>query len=89
MLTPQEAQSLFSTMRAMAADGQAIIFVSHKLDEVLEVSDRVTVLRDGERVGSMETAEADPATLARMMVGRDFRHPETHQDGGGARRPCR
>ena len=72
VLTPQEAQSLFSTMRAMAADGQAIIFVSHKLDEVLEVSDRVTVLRDGERVGSMATAEADPATLARMMVGRDL-----------------
>ena len=72
VLTPQEAQSLFSTMRAMAADGQAIIFVSHKLDEVLEVSDRVTVLRDGERVGSMATAAADPATLARMMVGRDL-----------------
>ena len=72
VLTPQEAQSLFSTIRAMAADGQAIIFVSHKLDEVLEVSDRVTVLRDGERVGSMATAEADPATLARMMVGRDI-----------------
>ena len=72
VLTPQEAQSLFVTMRAMAADGQAIIFVSHKLDEVLEVSDRVTVLRDGERVGSMATTEADPATLARMMVGRDL-----------------
>ena len=72
VLTPQEAQGLFATMRAMAADGRAIIFVSHKLDEVMEVSDRVTVLRDGEKVGSMETAEADPATLARMMVGRDL-----------------
>lgn len=72
VLTPQESRRLFATMRAMAADGRAIIFVTHKLDEVMEVSDRVIVLRDGERVGSMETADADPATLARMMVGREL-----------------
>ena len=76
VLTPQEARSLFATMRALADEGRAIIFVSHKLDEVMEVSDRVSVLRDGRMVGSMEIAEADPARLARMMVGRDLAVPD-------------
>ncbi|MCY4623363.1 MAG: ABC transporter ATP-binding protein [bacterium] len=75
VLTPQEAQSLFGTLRALADDGRAIVFVTHKLDEVMAVSDRVTVLRDGRKVGAMATAEADPATLARMMVGRDLSIP--------------
>jgi len=76
VLTPQEASTLFTTLRALAEDGRAIIFVTHKLEEVMEVSDRVTVLRDGEKVGSLATAEADSATLARMMVGRELSPPE-------------
>ncbi len=72
VLTPQEARRLFATMRAMADEGRAIVFVTHKLDEVMEVSDRVTVLRDGRKVGTVTTAEADPPALARMMVGRDL-----------------
>ncbi len=75
VLTPQEARNLFRTIRSMAEEGRAIIFVSHKLDEVMEVSDRVTVLRDGKKVGTLPTSEADPASLARMMVGRDLEMP--------------
>ncbi len=72
VLTPQEARGLFSTMRALADEGRAIVFVSHKLDEVMEVSDRVTVLRGGRTAGSMDVSDADPAGLARMMVGREL-----------------
>jgi general nucleoside transport system ATP-binding protein len=71
VLTPQEARELFATMRAMAADGRAIVFISHKLHEVLEVSDRITVLRGGRVVATVETAEATPHALAALMVGRD------------------
>lgn len=70
-------------MRALADDGRAIVFVTHKLDEVIAVSDRVTVLRDGRKVGAMATAEADPATLARMMVGRDLSVPERSRTAPG------
>jgi ABC-type uncharacterized transport system ATPase subunit len=72
VLTPQEGQSLFKTMRQMAAEGRSVIFVSHKLDEVKQVSDRVTVLRDGKTVGGVATADADVRELARMMVGKDL-----------------
>ena len=75
VLTPQEAETLFSNVRAMAADGTAIIFVTHKLNEVLSVSDRITVLRDGKNVGTLSTADADAPALARMMVGRDLVAP--------------
>ncbi|MDJ0924708.1 MAG: ABC transporter ATP-binding protein [Acidimicrobiia bacterium] len=75
VLTPQEARGLFETIRSMADEGRAIIFVSHKLDEVMEVSDRITVLRDGKNVGTVAVDDADPAMLARMMVGRDLAMP--------------
>ncbi len=71
VLTPQEAQELFVTLRQMAADGHALIFISHKLHEVLALSNRVTVLRDGRVVGTYPTAEMTRAELARLMVGRD------------------
>lgn len=76
VLTPQETRNLFSTMRAIANEGRAIVFVSHKLDQVMEVCDRVTILRDGKNVGSMPITAAKPAVLARMMVGRDLAVPE-------------
>ncbi len=70
VLTPQECDALFDTVRAMAADGKAIVFISHKLREVVAVSDRVTVLRDGRVVGSLSAQGTDPAELAQLMVGR-------------------
>ena len=72
VLTPQESQLLIARVRRLAEDGRAVVFVSHKLDEVLEVSDRVSVLVDGRKTGEVVTAEADASRLARMMVGRDF-----------------
>jgi simple sugar transport system ATP-binding protein len=75
VLTPQEAQQLFKTMRQMAEEGRSVIFVSHKLHEVKQVSDRVTVLRQGTTVGGADTADAEPRDLARMMVGRDLELP--------------
>jgi len=71
VLTPQEADSLFETLRVMAGEGRTIIFISHKLHEVEAVSDRVTVLRAGKTVASVETAGATQRSLASLMVGRD------------------
>ena len=71
VLTPQEARALFETLRAMAADGRTIVFISHKLHEVLEVSDRITVLRGGRVVATVATASATPEGLAALMVGRE------------------
>jgi ABC-type uncharacterized transport system ATPase subunit len=71
VLTPQEVDEFFATLRQMVRDGHAIIFISHKLHEVLAISNRVTVLRDGRRVDSCETAGCTKASLARMMVGRE------------------
>ena len=71
VLTPQEAEALFATLRAMAASGRSVVFISHKLDEVMAVSDRVTVLRDGRNVGTVEVASTSQRDLARLMVGRD------------------
>ena len=71
VLTPQEAESLFETLRVMAEEGRTIIFISHKLHEVMAVSDRVTVLRDGKTIDTVATAEATPRSLAALMVGRE------------------
>jgi len=82
VLTPQEAEQLFKTMRQMASEGRSVIFVSHKLHEVKQVSDRVTVLRGGKNVGGVDTADAEPADLARMMVGRDLELPTREESDG-------
>ena len=66
MLTPQEAEALFETIRAMAADGRTVIFISHKLHEVKAVADRVTVLRRGKSVATVSAAEATPRSLAAL-----------------------
>ena len=71
LLTPQESENLFETLRLMGAEGRTVIFISHKLEEVMAVSSRVTVLRRGRVVGSVLTAGTNPRDLARMMVGRD------------------
>jgi len=71
VLTPQEADKLFENIKAMTRDGLSVIFISHKLREVLAFSDRIVVLRHGCKVGEMATAEADEKKIARMMVGAD------------------
>jgi ABC-type uncharacterized transport system ATPase subunit len=71
VLTPQEAEALFSTLRTMAAEGRTVIFISHKLHEVKAVADRVTVLRGGRNVATVAAAGATTRELAAMMVGRD------------------
>lgn len=70
VLTPQETEELFGIMRSLQAAGTSIIFITHKLNEVLEVADRITVLRRGKVVGTTVPAEATQASLAQMMVGR-------------------
>ena len=71
VLTPQEADTLFANVRSMIKDGLSVIFISHKLREVLAFSDRIAVLRHGRKVGEMATADANEANIARMMVGAD------------------
>ena len=70
VLTPQETDKLFAIMRNMKADGKSLIIITHKLHEVLEVSDRVAVLRKGEYIGDVLTKDADQQSLTDMMVGR-------------------
>jgi simple sugar transport system ATP-binding protein len=71
VLTPQEADDLVRVMRTLTAQGASIIFITHKLREVLEVADRIIVLRNGKVVGETTPAQATEASLAAMMVGRD------------------
>ena len=71
VLTPQEVDELVKILRHLAKEGRSIVFISHKLAEVLAVTDRITVLRDGELIGTILTRDADYPTLANMMVGRD------------------
>src|SRR5581483_10459077 len=71
VLTPQEAKELFGIIETLKREGTSIIFISHKLGEVLEIADRITVLRRGKRIDSVPAAGATEPSLARMMVGRD------------------
>ncbi len=71
VLTPQEAGELFEIIRSLQADGKSIIFISHKLNEVLEIADRITVLRRGKKIETVPREGATEASLARAMVGRD------------------
>ena len=71
VLTPQETKEIFVVLRRLAAEGHSIIFISHKLYEVLEIADRITVLRRGRVVGSRLPGETDEEDLAALMVGRD------------------
>jgi ABC-type uncharacterized transport system ATPase subunit len=71
VLTPQEATELFEILRSLTQEGMSIIFISHKLNEVLEIADRVTVLRRGKKVATVPRAGATEQELARLMVGRE------------------
>jgi simple sugar transport system ATP-binding protein len=84
-LTPQEAEALFAVIRSMVEDGRSVVFVSHKLREVMEIGDHVTVLRRGRNVTSMPKAACTIESLARDMIGVDVvpahRHAPTHTGG--------
>ncbi len=69
VLTPQETRKLFTVLRNMKEDGKAIVIITHKLNEVMEVSDKVTVLRKGKLIGTVNTSETNPQALTDMMVG--------------------
>src|SRR5438477_6922688 len=71
VLTPQEATELFGIINSLKAEGKSIIFISHKLNEVLEVADRITVLRRGKKIDTVPRAGATEDSLAKMMVGRE------------------
>ena len=71
VLTPQEVEEFFAILRRMKDQGKTIIIITHKLEEVLAISDEVTVMRDGKDVGNVKTAETSAKDLARMIVGRD------------------
>lgn len=83
VLTPQESERLFVVLRRMTADGLAIILITHKLQEVLSISDRVTVLRKGRAIATCETSAMTRQELARLMVGREvlFRLEKEQQTG--------
>ena len=72
VLTPLEVSSLFKVIRRLTQDGLAVIFISHKLNEVISISDRITVLRKGKVVGTLRNFDTDPGQLARMMVGKEI-----------------
>ena len=71
VLTPQEVEDLFKVLRALVTNDKSIIFISHKLKEVLEIADRITVMRDGKVVGSTVPSKTNENKLAAMMVGRE------------------
>lgn len=71
VLTPQEVEDLFKILRSLKSDGKTIVFITHKLNETMELSDRITVLRKGKKVTTLKKLETDPKELARYMVGRD------------------
>jgi len=71
VLTPQEVEEFFSILRRMRTQGKTVVIITHKLSEVLAISDRVTVMRDGKVVSNLKTSETSAAALARLMVGRE------------------
>ncbi len=84
VLTPQEVRELFSVVRSLVTGGLSVVLITHKLDEVMGIADRVVVMRDGRVVGETTPAETDQVGLARMMVGRDvvFRIDRTEAHPG-------
>ena len=72
MLTPKEEEALFEVLKSMVNQGLSIIFITHKLREVMEVSDRVTILRNGKVIGTVRRTDTSETELAKMMIGRSF-----------------
>jgi len=84
VLTPAEARELFKALREFRDRGNAVIFISHKLDEVLEISDRITILRGGRKIATEQAAKCNPRMLAKLMVGRDIVLADMRQRPAGA-----
>ncbi len=84
VLVPQEVDELFDNLRAMVADGATVIFISHKLDEVLKVSDDITVIRQGTTVAEVKPADVDRGRLAELMVGSELPSPEGRESEVGS-----
>ena len=80
VLTPQETEKLFNFIRDFKAKGHSVIFISHKLNEVMEIADRITVLRDGKIVGNVSRSEASESQLTHMMIGRDLTISKTNNN---------
>jgi ABC-type uncharacterized transport system ATPase subunit len=93
VLSPQEVNDLWRVLRRLRDEGGTIVLITHKLDEVMAISDTITVMRQGETVGRLKTAETSPAEIAKMMVGRDVvlaarqsgngKSAGAHEAGGG------
>ena len=100
VLLPQECDGLFEIIANLTSEGKGVIFISHKLDEVLKISRRITVLTKGRVTGQIDTKDADKSTIVRMMVGEEVTPPEfskirkmcirdrCHAHAGGLRLPC-
>ena len=84
-LSQAEIERLFAVVAALKEHGVTMIYISHKLDEIFRIADRVTVLRDGEYIGTLPIAEADPQRLIQMMVGRSLNDLYPEGDGAGER----
>ena len=84
VLTPAEARELFRALRDFVANGNAVIFISHKLDEVLEISDRISILRGGRKIATRPANECDAHMLANLMVGREIVLDDMRGRGPGA-----
>jgi ribose transport system ATP-binding protein len=84
-LTEHELASLFEQIRGLRSEGVSVIYISHRLEEIFEIADRVTVLRDGEVVGTAPVAELDAAQIIRMMVGREITAEVQESRGSGER----
>ena len=79
VLVPQEVDDLFDSIRDLKAEGVTVLFISHKLDEVLSIADTITVMRDGRTVGTTTPDEVDAGRLAEMMIGSELPSPETRE----------
>ncbi len=79
VLVPQEVDELFDSIRELSSEGNTVIFISHKLDEVLSIADRITVMRAGMTVGNTTPQEVDAGELAEMMIGSELPSPETRE----------
>lgn len=84
-LNDEETQTLFGIIKKLAADGKSVIYISHRLDEIFQVSDRVMVMRDGKRVDTLETKDANKQKIVSLMVGREIKemYPMSKNEKGG------
>lgn len=80
VLTPQETGILFDVLRSLKADGHSIILISHKLAEIIEITDKITVLRNGKKIETLPTAECTESLLSQLMIGRQLRKEKVHYE---------